>query len=59
MSNYWRLEQDYSKRDIENMTNSELHDLVIDIRLAVKDKEITKSKALDLLILVSSELIKR
>ena len=56
---YWRLKKEYSEDDIKNMTNAQLHDLIIDIDLAVKDKEITKTKIFDLLISVSREFITR
>ena len=56
---YWRLEKEYLENDIKNMTNTQLHDLILDIDLAVKDKEITKTKIFDLLISVSREFTTR
>ena len=57
---YWRLSKEYTQQDIQQLSKAQISDIVIDIKLALTDtpKGITNKKALELLLAISSKLIR-
>jgi hypothetical protein len=54
--NYWRLAKEYTENDIKNLTNAQINDLLINVKLALTDKAIKKDKAIFLLLNIALEL---